>query len=121
MPPRRCPASARRSGFGVRLAAFEKVRAIFHASNSGLERGGRVFSRGALYKILNNQLYLGEIHHRGHVYSGQQEAIIDVELWEKVAEKLKANNQAYRERRATSAWQSIRMVWILRRYLWLRI
>ncbi len=35
------------------------------------------FSRGQIYKILSNPIYLGEIHHRGKVYEGKHEAIID--------------------------------------------
>lgn len=64
---------------------------------TGRTTGGCGFSRGALYKILNNRLYLGEISHRDQVYQGEHEAIIDRKLWDKVADKLKANNQAHRQ------------------------
>jgi site-specific DNA recombinase len=44
--------------------------------------GGNHFSRGALYTLLQNRIYRGEISHQGHVYPGQHEAIIDVDLWQ---------------------------------------
>ena len=56
--------------------------------------GGNRFSRGALYTLLQNHLYRGEITHQGNIYPGQHEAIIDAELWEVVQEKLSGNRQA---------------------------
>ncbi|WP_414463540.1 recombinase family protein [Hyphomicrobium sp. DY-1] len=60
----------------------------------GLITGGAKFSRGILYLILQNHLYRGEIAHKGIVYPGQHEAIIDAELWSVVQEKLVANRKA---------------------------
>lgn len=51
---------------------------------------------GALYAILKNRLYRGEIAHRGAVYPGQQDAIVSPELWDAVQALLAANNQAKR-------------------------
>ena len=53
--------------------------------------GGNHFSRGALYTLLENRIYRGEIAHRGHVYPGQHEAIVDVDLWQMVQDRLAAN------------------------------
>jgi DNA invertase Pin-like site-specific DNA recombinase len=57
-------------------------------------RSAKPFGRGALYHLLSNRIYIGEIAHRGQVYPGQHKAIIDVETWNAVAEKLRANNRA---------------------------
>ena len=57
----------------------------------GMLAGGNHFSRGALYTLLQNRIYRGEIAHRGHVYPGQHEAIVDVDLWQIVQDKLAAN------------------------------
>lgn len=46
--------------------------------------GGQPFSRGALYRLLQNRLYHCEIEHKGNVYPGQHEAIIDDDVWEQV-------------------------------------
>ena len=60
----------------------------------GVLAGGNRFSRGALYTLLQNPIYRGEIGHQGRVYPGQHEAIIDAELWQRVQEKLAGNRQA---------------------------
>ena len=49
------------------------------------------FSRGAVFYLLRNRLYLGEIPHREIFYSGLHEAIIDRDLFDEVQEKLDAN------------------------------
>jgi DNA invertase Pin-like site-specific DNA recombinase len=45
---------------------------------------GTAFSNGALFTILGNRIYRGEIAHKGHVYPGQHEAIISQDLWNAV-------------------------------------
>ena len=60
----------------------------------GVLAGGNRFSRGALYTLLQNPIYRGEIGHQGKVYPGQHEAIIDAELWQLVQDKLAGNRQA---------------------------
>ena len=60
----------------------------------GVLAGGNRFSRGALYTLLQNPIYRGEIGHQGKVYPGKHEAIIDAELWQLVQEKLAGNRQA---------------------------
>lgn len=54
-------------------------------------RGARPFSRGALYTILKNPIYSGNIHHKGEIHPGQHQAIIENSLWTKVQDKLKNN------------------------------
>jgi site-specific DNA recombinase len=54
---------------------------------------GKRFSRGALYLMLQNRTYRGEILHQGTAYPGQHEAILDPELWQIVQDKLAANRQ----------------------------
>jgi hypothetical protein len=54
----------------------------------GLIAGGRPFSRGILYLLLQNRLYRGEVAHKGSVYPGQHEAIVEADLWIRVQEKL---------------------------------
>ena len=55
--------------------------------------GGQHFSRGALYLTLQNRIYRGEILHQGTAYPGQHEAILDLELWQIVQDKLTANRR----------------------------
>jgi len=70
-----------------RLGLATKVRA---AENRRM-RGGRPLSRGYLYKLLGNPLYVGRIAHKGEVYEGQHTAIIDAETWDTVQTKLAGN------------------------------
>jgi DNA invertase Pin-like site-specific DNA recombinase len=59
----------------------------------GVLAGGNRVSRGALYTLLQNPIYRGEIGHQDKVYPGQHDAIIDPELWQSVQEKLAGNRQ----------------------------
>ena len=60
-------------------------------SNRGRLVGGKPFSRGALYLILHNRIYLGEIVHKGQSYPGAHPPIIDQLLWEAVQAQLAGN------------------------------
>jgi DNA invertase Pin-like site-specific DNA recombinase len=52
-------------------------------------RGGKPLGRGALYRILQNRLYLGEVVHRAQNYPGEHKPIVDTAQWDKVQLKLK--------------------------------
>jgi DNA invertase Pin-like site-specific DNA recombinase len=56
--------------------------------------GGNSFMRGALYLMLQNRLYRGEVAHQDNIYPGQHEAIIDPDLWQIVQDRLAANRHA---------------------------
>jgi site-specific DNA recombinase len=58
-------------------------------SKSGARSGGVRFGRGALYEMLANPIYVGEIRHRRVSHPGQHEAIIERSLWQRVQELLK--------------------------------
>jgi len=60
----------------------------------GVLVGGNRFSRGALYTLLQNPIYRGEIAHQGKIFPGQHEAIIDAGLWQLVQEKLASGRQS---------------------------
>jgi site-specific DNA recombinase len=53
--------------------------------------GGQSFSRGALYQMLRNRIYRGEIVHKDAAYPGEHPPIVDEDLWLKVQQKLEAN------------------------------
>jgi len=61
---------------------------------SGVIAGGNRFSRGALYTLLQNPIYRGEIGHQGKVYPGQHDAIVEPRLWQIVHDKLASSRQA---------------------------
>ncbi len=45
---------------------------------------GKPIDKGALYKLLNNRVYIGEAVHKGTAYPGEHIAIVSRELWDKV-------------------------------------
>lgn len=62
------------------------------------QSGGLPFTRGHLYRILSNPIYIGQVTHREQVYPGQHAAIIDQSLWQAVQEKLISNQQGHKGR-----------------------
>lgn len=56
---------------------------------SGPHRGGIPFARGSLFYLLKNPVYIGKIVHRGNVYDGEHEPIVDDALWNAVQGRLK--------------------------------
>jgi hypothetical protein len=65
-------------------------------STTGHEFGGIPFSRGHLYKLLSNRIYIGEAVHKGTAYPGEHDAIIDQKLWDDVQLILSGNRHAHR-------------------------
>lgn len=63
-----------------RLGLTTKVR----NGTDGRMRGGRLLSRGYIYKLLGNPLYVGRIAHKGRSYDGQHPPIIDAATWDAV-------------------------------------
>jgi DNA invertase Pin-like site-specific DNA recombinase len=74
----------------------EGIKSKVRTSSSGNRSGGTSYSRGALYDILQNRLYLGEIHHRGQNHPGEHEALVPQELWDRVQTQLRSDNQGGR-------------------------
>jgi site-specific DNA recombinase len=67
---------------------------------SGPHRGGIPFRRGSLFHLLKNPIYRGKIVHKGKIYDGEHEAIVDEQLWTQVQCRLK--EKAPPRRRATN-------------------
>ncbi len=53
-------------------------------NRDGRMNNGYPFNKTTIYKILNNQLYLGKIRHIDKWYPGQHQAIVDQDMWDKV-------------------------------------
>jgi site-specific DNA recombinase len=68
-----------------------EIKSKSWTSSSGRRVGGKPFSRGALYLILQNRLYRGEIVHKAQSHSGEHTPIIDQPLWDAVQAQLAAN------------------------------
>ncbi len=84
------------------LADWLNAQGIFvpqRTTVTGRKLGGTRFSRGQLYKILSNPIYVGEIPHREKLYKGQHPAIIDRETWDAAQASLTDNTQGQRRHR----------------------
>ena len=66
------------------LRIVSKVRTNRHGRISG----GASFSRGALYNILRNPVYVGKVRHKEDLHEGLHEAIIDDATWQLVLSQL---------------------------------
>ena len=71
--------------------ATEGIRSKLQNWSNGRVRGGTPFGRGALYHLLANRLYRGEIRHHDEWHPGEHEAIVGAELWDAVQERLARN------------------------------
>jgi len=78
---------------GVRQLCHDlRVHGIYSKARDSYARpGGMPFSRGALYHLLSNPLYAGQIRFKCSYHAGQHEGIIDQPLWDQVQQKLASN------------------------------
>ncbi len=58
-----------------------------------LTKRGKPFDKGIVYKLLNNRVYVGEAVHKGTSYSGEHEAIVDRDTFDKVQTILATNGR----------------------------
>jgi site-specific DNA recombinase len=82
------------------------IRSKPRLNRHGRAHGDQPISRGALYAILRNRLYIGEIVHKGQAYPGQHEGIIDPDLFERVQQYL-AEGRVERRHRTNAAQPSL--------------
>src|ERR1700730_4849423 len=66
--------------------------------STGKVLGGLPFSRGHIYRILSNPLYIGEIIHKDIRHAGQHPRIIDQEIWDAVSALIGSNRREHRVR-----------------------
>jgi len=77
-------------------------------SRRGRTSGGQSFGRGALFHMLRNRIYLGEISHKGRIYPGRHEAIVDEQLFGAVQAELDGHVTPRRNRPARVGPQPLR-------------
>ena len=68
------------------------IQSKLRVSASGRLKASKPFSRGALYLMLHNRIYRGEIVHNKQSYVGEHEPIIDQLLWDAVQAQLTSNS-----------------------------
>ena len=67
----------------VQLGSATELARQLRAEGVAGKRGKPV-DKGALYKLLNNRVYVGEAVHKGKSYPGEHAAIVDRETWDRV-------------------------------------
>jgi site-specific DNA recombinase len=69
----------------------EGLRSKLRISSNGSRSGEKSFSRGALYTLLRNPIYVGEVRHKDARYPGQHQPIVEHSVWGKTQELLLAH------------------------------
>lgn len=69
---------------GSGQALLEELRATGYRTKRYTKRGGIPFTRGPLFHVLKNRIYLGLTVHRDISYPGDHQAIVDQPLWDAV-------------------------------------
>jgi site-specific DNA recombinase len=64
------------------------IRTKAWTTRSGKHHAARPFNRMTLRLLLSNVLYTGAVNHKGTVYPGEHERLVDQDLWEQVNTKL---------------------------------
>jgi site-specific DNA recombinase len=62
-------------------------------TKKGIERGGAPFDKTSLYRLLTNVTYTGRVNHKGTIYQGEHEGIVDEATWQGVQECLRGNGR----------------------------
>jgi site-specific DNA recombinase len=63
------------------------IRTKSRLLSTGTTRGGIPFGRGALYYVLSNHFYIGEVKYKNEILPGEQPPIMDRTLFEAVRQK----------------------------------
>ena len=75
----------------VEQARHLKLVTKQRVTSTGQETGGQPFTRGHLYQLLSNPIYVGDIAHKKATYPGQHVAIIEREVFDAVRRQLEGN------------------------------
>jgi site-specific DNA recombinase len=67
----------------------EGVRVPIRIDGAGRSTGGGLFSRGHVYKLLSNPIYVGRIAHKRQVHEGRHPPVVPQDLWEQVQQSLR--------------------------------
>jgi DNA invertase Pin-like site-specific DNA recombinase len=69
------------------------IRTPERRGRDGGSAGGHRFSRGKLYAMLRNPIFVGRIRHGDLVHPGQHPGIVEEPLWQAVQDRLAANRR----------------------------
>jgi hypothetical protein len=82
--------------------AGEGITTPLRERTTGTQFGGATFSRGQIYSILKNPIYVGLIPHKDQTFAGKHPPIIDQGQWNAVQALLATHVQGRRTHRAAT-------------------
>jgi site-specific DNA recombinase len=85
----------------------EGFRLPVRIDGAGRSTGGGPLSRGHIYKILSNPIYIGRIAHKGQVHQGQHQSIVPQDLWDRVQQSLQHHQGAGRAGRTRQSFEAL--------------
>ena len=85
----------------------EGFRLPVRIDGAGRPTGGGEISRGHIYKILSNPIYVGRIAHKGQAHEGQHTAIVPEDLWNQVQRGLSDRHGAFITKRTRQASEAL--------------
>ena len=62
-------------------------------TRKGTYRGGSPFTKATLFRMLTNVTYIGKLGYKDEINEGEQDAIITMEVWQKVQSLLRRNGR----------------------------
>jgi DNA invertase Pin-like site-specific DNA recombinase len=80
----------------VKVCAARAYQAKCWTTQKGTVHPARPFHRMTLRLLLSNVLYTGSVSHKGTVYHGEHDRIVDQQLWEQVNRQLQLRSTAQR-------------------------
>ncbi|MBP9032483.1 MAG: recombinase family protein [Pseudomonadales bacterium] len=63
-------------------------------TKQGRQRGGKPFDKSTLFNLLTNVVYRGQIAYHDQLYAGEQDAIVDEDLFRRVQAQLRINRNS---------------------------
>jgi site-specific DNA recombinase len=60
-------------------------------TRKGVADGGNRFTKGRLFRLLTNPIYIGKVAFKGQIYDGEHQAIVEATIWERVQQILQRN------------------------------
>jgi len=84
---------------GSAMKVAETLNAEGHRTKTWMTKAGKVreghaWDKGTVNRVLNNVKYLGQVSHRGTLYDGEHEAIVDRRTWDRAHQVLATNHNA---------------------------
>ena len=91
---------------GASASALAKLPAFTPWASAEIREScgaNRPFTKTSLHQLLTNVIYIGQVKYKEETHVGEQPAIVEATIWQRVQEVLKANSRAARERSPGSA------------------